>query len=206
MEYIDRPGDFQARVIDYSIYQAKTGSTGINLKFQLLTMWNPETQEWEDWTQYGGHEVLGTAWVINKDETLNEANVKRLAEACGPWDFGMIDSKEWRPTDCSVTVQAEEYQGKTTLKVAWINPYDRKPGMSGNVDAGKARDLSSRFGHQLRALFGNTQRNAAVPSSRPKPPPAGKFTSQKREDDSFDPSTFANGAVPAPLAGDDIPY
>lgn len=204
MADLDRTGDFQARVIDYSIYEAKTGSTGINMKFVVLSQWNPETQQWDDWTQYGEHEVRGTCWVVKADGTLNDANAKRLAEACGPWDFGLIDSKEWKPTDCSITVEAEEYNNKTTFKAAWINPYDRKPGMTGNVDSGKARDLSSRFGHQLRALFGNTQRNTAVPSSRPKPPPAGKFPPASK----IEPVVATNGAVESPEGptGDEIPF
>lgn len=200
MAGIDRKGDFQARVIDYSIYEAKTGSTGINLKFVVLSMWNPETEEWDDWTQYDEKfEVLGTAWIIKKDGSLNEEAAKRLAEACGPWDFESIDAKEWKPTDCSITVEQEEYNGQTRFKAAWINAFDRKPGMSGNVDAGKARELSGRFGSQLRALFGNAT-HAAPPTSRPKPPPAGIFPPAAKE-------PALNGAPGAgPLTGDKIPF
>lgn len=196
---LDRCGHFQAKVIGYAIAEQESGSVSVKLKLEILSQWNDETKEWMDLTQYEAMECYCDNWIIKKDGTLNENAAKNLAKVCGPWDFELIQKQEWQPHNVSISVMPETYNGVTKPKVKWLNPFDQKPGIAGNVSDDRISEFSGRFGSQLRALFGNAT-NAAPPTSRPKPPPAGMFTPAAKE-------PALNGAPGAgPLTGDKIPF
>lgn len=173
----DREGDFRAEILEYGLQKADSGAVGVRMCFRLTAMWNTESQQWDDWSQWNVV-AWGSQWIIKKDQKVNTRTVESLSRNCG-WDgsLGSIVNNTWEPTPCQVSVKAEEYEGNTSHRVAFVNPFDRIPGANvGNVDIDGLKALEQQFGSSLRAVVGNVKRNTAPPQavnskSGPKAPP-----------------------------------
>lgn len=166
-------GTFKAQIESYGLKEMESGSVAVSIRAHLLDLWNGEG--WEPWGD-SNVEAAGDLWIVKKDGTLNSGQVEALIK-CAGWDGNLesIVNETWRPTQCQVVVKADEYQGQTRYKIAFINDLNRTPGMMGNVDAGKAKELQARHGAALRALAGNAKRNGApAPASKPATPPPAR--------------------------------
>ena len=167
---LDREGNFRIQIQKtYALKEFKSGAVCIGLIATVLEKWNEDDEAWEDWRQYFV-DVPGDIFIINKKGELMEKNIQSLVANAG-WDgdFNSIPALRWNPTPCQCSVSEEQYNGNTSFKIAFINPFDSTPG-SGGMSAEKVVDLANRFGSQLRALTGNVKRNAAPPADKPTPP------------------------------------
>lgn len=172
MAACDRAGHFRAEIVEYGLKEAESKSVAISFRVQLTEWWDGE--KWVNWRDYE-MDAYGDSWIVKKDGKLNDRAVNDMIKHCG-WDgqLSTIADSTLKPTPFQVQVEAHEYKGQTTYRVAWINAYDSQPGggAMGNVDGNKLAELEARFGQSLRALGGNARRNAAPTSGRPAPPPA----------------------------------
>lgn len=117
--------------------------------------------------------VTGYHYLEKLDGSLNTFTIDALKKATG-WDgrdpFWLEDSL---PADTVVklTLESDTYQGKTSIKVAFIN--HRDDGGSGVTKAtpDQRRDIATRLGAKLRANAGGTPAPAPKPAT---PPPAPK--------------------------------
>jgi hypothetical protein len=170
MQACDRAGNFRAIILEYGLKEMDSGAVAVSLHVKLTELF--DNGEWHEWEQFD-MECFGDVWIIKKDGAINEKASESLMRHAG-WD-GNIDSivsEAWKPMPCQVVVNKEEYQGRTSFKVAFINDYSRTPGQMSNVTPDKARELQNRFGSQLRALVGNVKRNQPTPpNGRPAAPP-----------------------------------
>lgn len=167
---VSQVGSFRGPIMEYGLFEADSGSVGINIKCAITDIFHED--DWLDYREYD-LEVEGTIWIVKKDGSLNESGVQSLVKYAG-WD-GMLEaitSKTWQPDEISFSVEAATYKEKTRHKINFIGSWENPPGrMMGNVDEAKAKALASRFGSQLRAVIGNTKRNAPPPAgSKPAPP------------------------------------
>lgn len=163
---IDRPGIFKVRPLSWAVWKSETSkSVGINLKFQILEMLHESV--WHDWMQYGDFHAFGHFYVVKSDGGVNERPAQQLAESLG-WNGTFAQVQSGPPPDVlvQVTVKEETYQGKTRLKVEWMNPVDYVPQPRGE-DASSVKQLDAMFGSQLRALMSSS----AKPKPTGKPPP-----------------------------------
>jgi hypothetical protein len=174
---IDREGNFRGTIVSYGIRKEKTGAVGVNLIALIEEAWNEEEKRWEDWRQYE-YAVEGVKYIVTKSKQsgaaqVNENAVKSLIE-CAGWsgDLFNIYAQQWQPKPCAFTVEEDEYNGVVRYRIGFLNPYDSSPGLGANVDEDRVRALDAQWGSQLRALAGNSSRNAS--------PPAGKPTSPSR--------------------------
>ena len=172
---IDREGHFRARIVEYGMCQASDAasqSVGVQIKVALTEMWDPDREGWMSWSEYD-QEATGTLWIVKKDGTLNDMACRSLVQNAG-WDgdiYKIADSK-WEPTECQVTIKAEEYRGRTQYKVSFVNDYNRVPGSMGTLDESTVKSLKNQHGSALRALFATTKANSAPkPEGKPEAPP-----------------------------------
>ena len=123
-----------------------------------------------------------TAMLINADGVPNENNLSSMREIFG-WDGQDPFALSWEdpetqqiPKDLSgvkfsATCGHEEYNGRTTFKIKWINP----PGKSSRIPAQADRkEILSRFGAQFRALSAAVGKSPAAtppPTNKAKPAP-----------------------------------
>lgn len=170
---IDREGTFKALIQSYGLKEMESGSVGIAIRANLLACWSGEG--WDDWAQYDV-EAQGDIWIVGtkeKGSKLNEKAFESLVKHAGlDGDTDSIVNETWKPTECQVVIKADDYNGQTRFKIAFVNALDRTPGAFGNVDAAKAKELQSRHGAALRAIAGNAKRNGTpTPASKPAAPP-----------------------------------
>lgn len=195
----DREGSFRAEITEYGLKEADSGAVAVTIRVHLLEMYSDG--QWEDWRQYDV-EAFGDVWIVKKDNGgLNAKAVESLMRHTG-WN-GDIDSivhGTWQPTPCQVAIKADTYENVTRYRVSFINDYDRVPGAVGNVTEDKAKQLASKFGPELRALYGNVARNGAAPAGGSKPQPPKKSVQSIQQE--------AQAATAAIRAGDgeDSPF
>lgn len=169
--HIDRTGDFRGAIVDYGLKEESSGSVAIVIEAKVESQWNEETKQWDSWQQYDEHRATGYVYIIKKDGSLNENQVKALCQFAG-WDgdLASIAKNTWTPTPCQFKVETDEYQGQTRYRISWLNEYDRTPGGMGQVSDEKLKLLNQRFAGPLKAIASVAKKAPAVPNGKPKPP------------------------------------
>jgi hypothetical protein len=124
-----------------------------------------------------GFEITGYFYLERKDGSINDRTVASLKSSLG-WDgcdpFWLADT----PMDdkiVQVTVESDEYEGKTKMKVGWINPGDSTGGNGSipNASPERRRAIASRLGAKFRAT--------GTPAPAPKPTTAAPKAAPARK-------------------------
>lgn len=166
----NRKGIFLATIGDKGV--APTGPNNLTT-FTALYHLNEELQggQFVD-VSSEGMTITGYHYIELKDGGLNQFTVDKLKEATG-WDgrdvFWLEDAL---PADTVVKLELdfEEYNGKSTLKVKWLNHKDDAGG--GGVvkaDAAGRAALKSRMSGKLLAAAGGKPVNTPKPAAGSKP-------------------------------------
>lgn len=164
----DRDGNFRGRFTEYGVKEQDSGAVAVQVVCALDEYW--QDGEWFPWAEYD-MEAYGDLYVVKKDGSLNHNQVEALVKHAG-WDgnFESLAKGTWQPLACQVVVNSDEYKGNVRHRVSFVNGYDAVPGGRVNpLDPAKAKALQAKFGGELRALAGNSQRSAA-PKPGGKPP------------------------------------
>jgi hypothetical protein len=164
-------GTFRGQITSYGINSAESGAVAINITVGITEIFHEG--EWFDWTAEN-MEVSGDIWVVKKDNTINEKQVRALVDFAG-WDgsFVSVSSGTWQPTPVQISVDEDTYKNVTRYKISWVNAYDSTPG-GGNVSPEKAKEFQTRYGSQLRALVGSAKTAATSPATGKPTKPAVK--------------------------------
>lgn len=193
---IAQTGTFRGPIVSFGLNKAESGAVGVAITAMADECFGDG--EWHDWR---GHEIeaSGTIWIVKKDGKLNERQVQDLI-SCAGWDGDLrsIANGTWEPTSIQYQVQEDEYRGEVQYRIAWLRAYDSTPG-GGNVDSSEAASLQQQFGSKLRALAGNSKRNAQPPSGRPAKPAAPPAEPKQ-------PVAASSGPDSGDVGGDDIPF
>jgi hypothetical protein len=165
---LTQAGNFRGRVVSYGLNSADSGAKSVYLTVVIEEIYHEN--QWWDWRKEE-LEVGGDIWIIKKDGSLNERQVRALID-CAGWDGSLVSIAEglWQPKPIQVVVNEDTYNDETRYRINWINEYDRVPG-GGNVSASDAKALQQKYGSQLRALAGNAKRNSTQPTGEPTKPP-----------------------------------
>jgi hypothetical protein len=168
---MDRPGIFKAKVLEAFIQDSAdksepSKSVAVVFKFEILAAL--EANEWKDWSGFGPYAVTGYYYVLGKDGKPNQKTIEQLVKSLG-WDgnlqsFVEENSKAIGRT-VQITVEENNYNGKTTYRAGWMNHEDFAPGPKG-VDADRLKSIQSESGSLLRAAAAA----AAKPANAPAPP------------------------------------
>jgi len=165
----------------FNAYPADVGvnETGPNklatciINFRLYEELQP-SGEWADCSDEQ-FEVTGYFYLEKRDGSLNTITLDSLKSALG-WDGR--DPFWLQETDLSehavqVKLAFDEYNGKTRLKVQYLNPYGSTGGGGVKKAEGTAKTaIRNRMGSKLRALAGPAQPATSKPAAPPKLPPA----------------------------------
>ena len=167
---LNREGIFLARPTAWSIQSKQDGSTQsaalmihYRVEYELAAdgNWNevpPDT------------ETVGMHNVIKADGTINQGAVERLKKVLG-WSALFGDVVGTSPPDLRVRVDVKrnDYQGKTSWRVEWLNAESDPIGGKGGLDETGARNLDAKYGHLMRAVGGQQR-----PGGKAPPPPPSK--------------------------------
>lgn len=172
MTRIDREGIFKAQPVAWGLSDKKDGSEAraIVIDWRILAQLGPDG-EWVDWSTYEEYIATGYHYVIKKDGTLNtgkgtmDGTVEQLAKSIG-WDGSLVLPVDPPDVVAQISVKAESYDGKTSFKVAWVNPgdYTPKPRTATPEDAKAA---NNRYGSLLRAATASAKAKAPAPAKAP---------------------------------------
>ena len=168
-----REGLFNAYPVELGIDETgpnKLATCVINFKLYEELQ---QSGEWEDCAAENFH-ITGYFYLEKKDGSLNTVTIDSLKNALG-WDGR--DPFWLQETDLSehpvqVKLTFEEYNGKTRIKVQYLNPYGSS-GVGGvtKADGETRRSISNRLGSKLRAVSGPAKAPAKS-AAPPKLPPA----------------------------------
>jgi len=219
---IDREGIFRAFPLAWTLEepsgkpdkdtQQPSQSQPIAFQFAIYQEWGKDangTGAWSDpWPE--GYFIYGRQYIIGKTGEMNEGAVKALADA-GLWN-GEFDEIAGPPRNVMVivTVERNDYGGKTSYRVSWINanadvPSERtgfKP-----VDPSVLALTRQRFQQKARAIAGGAKGGrppappggpAAAPTPTPPPPPSSPAAPAAARP--APPSQPRPASGPAPLA------
>lgn len=175
---LDREGTFKAVPVSWAVQESEqTQSIALVIQFKVLAQL--DGNDLVDWSEYEDHSIFGWFYVIKRDGTPNSITIKSLVESIH-WN-GSLRAVEQDPPQvtCQIVVENEEYNGKYTLKVKWINPEDFAPGPKSVSSAGLAQ-LDNRFGSLLRAAAAEARPKTAAKQPPAKtPPPAPRAAVQE---------------------------
>lgn len=190
MPHPDRPGNFKATPLQWSVtQQGKNKLLTFMVKYLLTHWWNDETNEWQSCSHLNmesvGYHYLTTAPKAAegdkpaKDAGWNERGIQSVREAFG-WtgdDIETLHNTNWSMTQVQVQIDEEIYEGKKRLKLNWLNHVDRAVGFQRAAPEFVA-GLAAQFNAGLRAISANTAPAGMVVA--PKPDPAAEKPRKNR--------------------------
>jgi len=142
-----------------------------------------ELQASGEWADCSGENFDVTAYFYleKKDGALNTVTLESLKAALG-WDgrdVFWLQEADLSQHPVQVKLAFEEYNGKTRLRVQYLNPYGSTGGGGVTKADGAAQTaIRNRLGSKLRAMAGPAQPAQAksappkLPPAKPKAPPA----------------------------------
>ncbi len=166
---LEREGTFRVRPMECGLRDYPSGAIAVSIRFAILAQQIEDG--WLSWEQSDLHEQYGNFNIVKIDGQLNEPTVRHLIEALG-WsgDLNAFANPGTQYTDCQIVVQEETYDGKTMLKVLWINTFDYEGGMN-CMESAAVKQLQATHGSALRAIAGNVKRNGTPPKPQVAPEP-----------------------------------
>lgn len=187
---LDREGTFRAVPLSWGLQDSKASqSIALAITYRILAQ--RDGDDWHDWRDYEDHEITGYHYIVKANGDVNTATVESLVKA-GIWD-GNPDLNRMGPPDvaCQIVVEPDVYNGKTKLKVNWVNHVDYTGGVK-SVDEVKIKEISMQYGSQFRAIAAQAKPVAAA--AKPKPAPPAAPARQPIPDD--DPLSWMNDDPP----------
>lgn len=184
----DRDGRFKARIIESGLSETGTNKLlTFTAKYALTDWW--DGGEWQPWESYGA-EITGYHYLIKRDGTPNATQVDSLKAALG-WngDLATLNNTQWE-TPVQLSLIHDEYQGKSRLKVNYLNPVDYEGGGISRASSDEVRGIVGKYGAMFRALGGGAPASSAPPKTKPAAPPPAKH---KPADDAYVPSDITKG-------------
>lgn len=158
------------------------------IRFDLYEQLQP-SGEWADCADEQW-EITGYFYFEKKDGSLNTITIDMLKAALG-WDgHDPIWLQETDLSEHAVQVKLgfEEYNGKTRLKVQYLNPYGSTGGGVRKADDAKKTAIRNRLGSKFRALAGPAK--PAPPAKQPTPASKLSPSSSPPARKEPDPSTY----------------
>jgi hypothetical protein len=153
---LKQEGTFRAVPLTWGLTEkgGDSRSVGVGIEFLVDYKWNAETEQWEDW-RAGNFAITGYFYVVGKEGNLNDMAINQLRKSLG-WDSGLeelvAETAPWNDRPVNITCAFEEYNGKSSLKVKWLNPPDDSPARAiGNVAPERVSELAMLFNPKIRA-------------------------------------------------------
>lgn len=162
--YASVSGQYQAKPKQWTVGPTKNGAIELTVDFHL-TGWF----DGENWLVTDA-EIIGRFYLVTKDGTINTKTVETVEDVFG---WNQADGTEWfahiqELPACQVSCEFEEYNGKNTLKVKWLNAFDRDPNHGLKpINVTECKKIDGQFGNLFRA----NARKPATPKTSARPSP-----------------------------------
>ncbi len=166
----DREGLFNAYPVEIGLNEQGSNKLACyTIRFAIFE--EKQNGKWADVTGEN-MEITGWFYLETRDGRVNDFTVEALKAAFG-WDgrdaFWLQDNAEaLREHPVQLKLAYESYNGSTSLRVQFINPYGSTGGGVSRADDSARRGITNRLGPKLRAVLGASP--ASKPAGRPKPP------------------------------------
>lgn len=161
-------GRYIARPVEWTVKESNNHLPQFVCKFDLL---HKETAEgWADVSQdqmsiFG---YFNLVYLRDGQQVLNEISVKSLVDAFG-WDgssLADLANNNWSRQEVQVVLEWDNYGGKDSLKLKYLNQRDYEGGMK-KAAPEEVQSIESKYGSLLRAT---AKKNGALSSSNGYPP------------------------------------
>jgi len=190
MARLDTAGTYRGEVTEHSLGTTKKGYPQCVVRLQAkekyiddpshFAHFGIEEPTWVDWSDFG-EEIVGFLVLFNDpdvfdDETslLNYEQLQLALDWAGD-EFDSLNNDSHVGKAILFRVDEDEYEGKTQLKVNWIDAHDASPNRElKKLDAAEVKDLSSKLKVKKK-----TKPSAAKPASKP----ASKPKADAKKDD-----------------------
>lgn len=143
MARVEQAGKYSGRVLSTTIQVKKDGevvsSASLVAALELYERFSTGSKEWEALPEPAT--ITAYLNLIKNDGSRNDTQWNSLEKALG-WNGDprlLMKSDRFAGKEVQVTVEQNEYQGKVSLKVAWINP------VGGGVVKEAAKDEQDLF-------------------------------------------------------------
>lgn len=164
MAYVDRAGRFRGLALGWTIQESQELKLPMFLlNWAIEEYLNPQTAQWEDWRAFDMR-IMSRSVLFKKDGTVNEKNRADLMDVF-PWDglsMASLNDGDWSEVRAQLTIEAEEYQGKTRFVVQWVNPFDWEGFSLEKTEPKEVAGIASRWDMKLRAVAGPQKPKAAA--------------------------------------------
>ena len=116
----------------------------------VVEAWNPETKAWDDWS---GHDLGITSFetLISAKGEVNKVTVENLRKSIG-WDGVTLEKLSGDHDLIKFGTKHATYNGKTSLRVAWMDHPEAEGRMLKPVDATAMKTIQAKFGAKLKAV------------------------------------------------------
>ncbi len=149
-----------------SVYETANGALCLAIVWELIG--------------FEGQKITSRTYLTQKDGTINTRSVED-AKAWSGWNgvdpFWFMDT-DLTGLECELVVENEEYNGRMSPKVRWIN----KPGSGAGKalpDAADRKLILAKYGSKFRALSGGVPVKSPAAPKAPTTPPARKRTAKE---------------------------
>lgn len=170
MSLIKQAATFRGIVSDKAVSLSTGGFPQLVMSLQTTEMYDPDLQEWVDWSEDEENET--TAYLIlfggNGEATRSAKQIMKVLGWSGE-SFQELDELEIGGP-IQFRTKENEYQGKISYQVAWIDVHDAEPGSSmKRLDKDELKRLDAKHATGLRKISGGPKPKS-VPAAPPKPP------------------------------------
>jgi len=183
MARIDTDGTYRGRITEHSLDTTKKGYPQLVARLKATEKFidNPahfehfgiEEPTWVDWSEFG-EEIVGFFVLFNDPDEFSEdtalLNYEQLQIATG-WDgdeFYSLNNDSLVDKDVLFRVEEDEYDGKTQMKVNWIDAWDANPARElRKLDNEEVKDLSSKLKVKKKSKPAASKPAASKPAGKP---------------------------------------
>lgn len=172
-------GRYIATPVEWTVGNSKNNLPQFVCRFGI-SQFNDGTE----WIDVSGQNLEITGYfnlVYMKDgqQTLNQINIDQIKAALA-WDgtsFGKLAELDWSGIEVQLYLQEEEYNGKSSMRIKYLNPRDYEGGGFQKADPQEIQSLDAKYGAMLRATNGNGHgKPATKPATKPTAKPAAAPT------------------------------
>lgn len=175
MGQIKQIGTFKFNILEHCVtVTSKSQAPQWVASLQAVEAYDDESEQWVDYSGYEDNETTAYLVLFGREKQAL-LNARQLQKAIG-WsgrDFAELDQMDLSKVQIQGRIEENEYNGKTSLRVQWIDHVDAEPGRQlQRLDADELKKLNAKFASGLRDLGGGPKPKSAPPVALKPPAPA----------------------------------
>ena len=155
-----KPGDYQARIVNYGITNNKAGDPQLAILFE----YNDEENQRHEVTWFGSFKEKALEWTL-KTLIVCGFSGEDPAELATGVESGLLDTI----SPVTIVLDEQEYQGKRFIRVTWVNPSGGKS-LGGRITKEEAKVKLGAMNLRGQMAMIRQKEGVPKPQSRPTAP------------------------------------